>query len=60
MRSLRYTNLLCPGFLNTLLRNPYLAKDVLALENVQRKAFLFALRQKHWEMKYEDRLRKLK
>jgi len=40
--------------------NPYLAKDVRALEKVQRRASLFAVRQKHREMKYDDRLRKLK
>ena len=38
----------------------YLAKDVLALEEVQRRASRLALGQKRGEMKYEDRLRKLK
>ena len=38
----------------------YLAKDVLALEEVQRRAFRLALEQKRVEMEYEDRLRKLK
>ena len=41
-------------------RNPYLAKYVPALERVQQRASRFALGQKHGEMKYEDRLRKLK
>ena len=40
--------------------NPYLAKDVLALERVQRRASRLALGQKRSEMEYEDRLRKLK
>ena len=40
--------------------NPYLAKDVLALERVQRRASRLALGQKRNEMEYEDRLRKLK
>ena len=40
--------------------NPYLAKYVLALERVQQKASRLALGQKHGEMEYEDRLRKLK
>ena len=41
--------------------NPYLAKDVLALERVQRRASRLALLgQKRSEMEYEDRLRKLK
>ena len=38
----------------------YLAKDVLALEEVQRRASRLALGQKRGEMEYEDRLRKLK
>ena len=38
----------------------YLAKDVLALEEVQRRASRLALGQKRVEMEYEDRLRKLK
>ena len=38
----------------------YLAKDVLALEEVQRRASRLALEQKRVEMEYEDRLRKLK
>ena len=37
----------------------YLAKDVLALEEVQRRASRLALGQKRVEMEYEDRLRKL-
>ena len=40
--------------------NPYLSKDVLALEKVQRRASRLALGQKRGEMEYEDRLRKLK
>ena len=38
----------------------YLAKDVLALEEVQRRASRLALGQKRVEMEYEDRLSKLK
>ena len=38
----------------------YLAKDVLALEEVQRRASRLALGQKRVEMEYEDRLRRLK
>ena len=38
----------------------YLAKDVLALEEAQRRASRLALGQKRGEMEYEDRLRKLK
>ena len=38
--------------------NPYLAKDVLALERVQRRASRLALGQKRGEMEYEDCLRK--
>ena len=38
----------------------YLAKDVLALEEVQRRVSRLALGQKRGEMEYEDRLRKLK
>ena len=63
MRSLRYTNLSCARFLNydaAPAWNPYLAKDVLALERVQRRASRPALGQKRSEMEYEDRLRKLK
>ena len=40
--------------------NPYLDKDVLTLEEVQRRASRLALGQKRGEMEYEDRLRKLK
>ena len=40
--------------------NPYLPKDVLALERVQRKASRLAPGNKRGEMAYEDRLRKLK
>ena len=40
--------------------NPYLVKDVLALERVQRRASRFALGQKRGEIEYEERLRKLK
>ena len=39
--------------------NPYLAKDVLALERVQRRASWLALGQKRSEMEYEDRLSRL-
>ena len=35
--------------------NPYLVKDVLALERVQRRASWLALGQKRGEMDYEDR-----
>ena len=45
----------CPG-----LESPYLVKDVLSLERVQRRASRLALGQKRGEMDYEDRLRKLK
>ena len=38
----------------------YLAKYVLALERVQQRASRLTLGQKHGEMEYEDRLRKLK
>ena len=40
--------------------NPYLVKDVLALERVQRRASRLALGQKRGEMDYENSLRKLK
>lgn len=40
--------------------NPYLVKDVLALEIVQQRASRIALGQKRDEMEYEDHLRKLK
>ena len=40
--------------------NPYLVKDVLALERVQRRASRLALGQKRGEMDYEDRLGVLK
>ena len=40
--------------------NPYLVKDVLALERVQRRASRLALGQKRGEMDYEDRLGMLK
>ena len=40
--------------------NPYLAKDVLALERVQRRASRLALGQKRGEIEYKDRLRKLR
>ena len=40
--------------------NPYLVKDVLALERVQRRASRLALGQKRSEMDYEDRLGMLK
>ena len=40
--------------------NPYLVKDVLALERVQRRASRLALGQKRGEIEYEERLRKLK
>ena len=43
-----------------LVWNPYLDKDVLTLEEVQRRASRLALGQKRGEMEYEDRLRKLK
>ena len=35
--------------------NPYVAKDVLALEKIQRIASRLALGQKRGEMEYEDR-----
>ena len=35
--------------------NPYVAKDVLALERIQRIASRLALGQKRGEMEYEDR-----
>ena len=35
--------------------NPYVAKDVLALERIQRSASRLALGQKRGEMEYEDR-----
>ena len=37
-----------------------MAKDVLAIEKVQRRASRLALGRKRGEMEYEDRLRKLK
>ena len=40
--------------------NPYLVKDVFALEIVQRRASRLALGQKRGEMEYEERFRKLK
>ena len=40
--------------------NPYLVKDVLALERVQRRASRLTLGQKRGEMDYDNRLRKLK
>ena len=40
--------------------NPYLVKDVLALERVKRRASRLALGQKRGEIEYEERLRKLK
>ena len=40
--------------------NPYLVKDVLALERVQRRASRLAFGQKRGEIEYEERLRKLK
>ena len=43
-----------------LVWNPYLAKGVLAIEEVQRRASRLALGRKRGEMEYEDRLRKLK
>ena len=43
-----------------LVWNPYLAKGVLAVEKVQRRASRLALGRKRGEMEYEDRLRKLK
>ena len=39
--------------------NPYLVKDVLALERVKRRASRLALGQKRGEIEYEERLRKL-
>ena len=39
--------------------NPYLAKDVLALERAQRRASRFSFGQKRGEMECEDCLRKL-
>ena len=39
---------------------PFLAKDALALERVQRRASRLALGQKRGEMEFENRLRKLK
>ena len=38
--------------------NPYVAKDVLALERIQRRASRLVLGQKCGEMDYEDRLEK--
>ena len=40
--------------------NPYLVKDVFALERVQRRASRLALGQKRGKMEYEERFRKLK
>ena len=39
---------------------PYVAKDVLPLERIWRRASRLALEQKRGEVEYEDRLRKLK
>lgn len=36
---------------------PYLVKDILALEKVQRRASRLALGQRRGEMEYEDRLK---
>ena len=36
---------------------PYLVKDVLALEKVQRRASRLALEQKHGKMEYEERIK---
>ena len=40
--------------------NPYLIKDIVALEKVQRRASRLALRQKRGEMSYEQRCNLLK
>jgi len=40
--------------------NAFLAKDILALEKVQRRASRPALGQKHGEMDYKDRMKILK
>ena len=40
--------------------NPYLVKDVLALERAQRRAFRLAFWRKRGEIEYEERLRNLK
>ena len=40
--------------------SPFMVKDVLALERVQRRASRLALGQKRDEMEYEERLRRLK
>ena len=40
--------------------SPYLIKDIVALEKVQRRALRLALRQKRGEMSYEQRCRLLK
>ena len=39
--------------------SPHLAKDILAIEKVQRRASRIALGQKHHEMQYEERYRLL-
>ena len=39
--------------------SPHLAKDILAIEKVQRRASRIALGQKHREMQYEERCRLL-
>ena len=41
-------------------QNPYLVKDVLALERVKRRASRLALEQKRGEIEYKELLRKLK
>ena len=56
-----YKSLLCPVLEYAApVWNPYLAKDVLALEKVQRRACRLALGQKRGDKDYDDRLRKLK
>ena len=62
VRSLRYTSLsrAPDSWIYCSSRTPNLAKDVLALESVQRRASWLALGQKLGEMEYEDGLRKLK
>ena len=56
-----YKTLLCPALEYAAPAwNPYVAKDVLPLERIWRRASRLALEQKRGEVEYEDRLRKLK
>ena len=56
-----YKSLVSPVLeFTALVWKPYLIKDVLALERVQRRVSRLALGEKQGEMEYEEHLRKLK